>query len=192
MFPLISPDCVWSSWPTFASTVMVAPTELTSSTALALTSSDARTSISLITVGEKPLASTVTLYLPGRSDDTRKVPTESVVVLCVSPPRSMLTTLTVALATAPPVLSVTVPTTLPLLDCAKALPVESNRTANSDTNRRIDALRSFMRISPFKFRRLHLVLAPEDRPKTEIRCAAPFKNKTELNTCADCTKSSNR
>src|ERR1700720_1840845 len=136
---------------------MVAPTELTSSTALALTSSEARTSMSLITVGEKPLASTVTLYLPGRSEETRKVPTESVVVLCVSPPRSMLTTLTLALATAPPVLSVTVPTTLPLLDCAKALPAQTSRTASSDTNRRVNELRSFMKISPFRFQRLQLV-----------------------------------
>src|SRR6266481_6767840 len=95
----------------------------------------------------------------------------------------MLTTLTVALAKAPPVLSVTVPTTLPLLDCAKALPAQTSRTANSDTNRRIDALRSFMKFPPSDFGgcntfpaaksglgRRHGVPRPSKQNRTQHRC----------------------
>ena len=53
----------------------------------------------------------------------------------------------------PVVLSVTVPTMLPLLDCAKVFPAKTKKPKRR-TNGRVNSLCSFMKISPMNFSRL--------------------------------------
>src|SRR5882672_4099767 len=61
-----------------------------------------------------------TLYLPGRSESTRKLPVESVFAVRLKAPRSVFVTVTVAPSTTAPAGSVTLPTIVPLLVCACA------------------------------------------------------------------------
>src|SRR5882762_6324155 len=61
-----------------------------------------------------------TLYLPGRSESTRKLPAASVFAVRLKAPRSVFVTVTVAPSTAAPAGSVTLPTIVPLLVCACA------------------------------------------------------------------------